>query len=484
MKKSILMTLIGFLAIGSIYAAKSPTYIPWKNGKLCVSEEHRYLKHENGKPFFWLGDTGWLLPERLTRDEAGYYLSRCQAAGYNVVQVQTVNGVPAYNVYGQMSHPDGYDFSEINKKGVYGYWNHMDFIIKTAERNGIYIGMVCIWGGLVKSGLMTVEEAQAYGKFLADRYKNSPNIIWIIGGDIQGDIKPEVWHALARAIKANDPNHLMTFHPRGRTTSADYYNDAEWLDFNMFQSGHRRYGQRGDDKNYPIPENTEEDNWRYVERSLAKTPMKPVLDGEPSYEKIPQGLHDPNEPLWQDFDCRRYAYWSVFAGAFGHTYGHNDIMQFYRPGTGGAYGAHTPWYEALNDPGFNQMKYLKNLMLTFPVFERIPDQSIIVGKNGEKYDRLIATRGNDYLLVYNYTGREMDIDLTKIKGKKKKAWWYNPSNGELRYIGEFANKVVKFTPTAQNASTSDCILIVTDASQTYVSPEWASLPDAQSSKIR
>ena len=65
-----------------------------------------------------------------------------------------------------MSHPDGYDFSEINKKGVYGYWDHMDFIIKTAERNGIYIGMVCIWGGLVKSGLMTVEEAQAYIKSL------------------------------------------------------------------------------------------------------------------------------------------------------------------------------------------------------------------------------------------------------------------------------------------------------------------------------
>lgn len=140
---------------------------------------------------------------------------------------------------------------------------------------------------------MTVEEAQAYGKFLADRYKNSPNIIWIIGGDIQGDVKPEVWHALARAIKANDPNHLMTFHPRGRTTSADYYNDAEWLDFNMFQSGHRRYGQRGDDKNYPIPENTEEDNWRYVERSLAKTPMKPVLDGEPSYEKYRKGYMIP-----------------------------------------------------------------------------------------------------------------------------------------------------------------------------------------------
>ncbi|MCD8288127.1 MAG: glycoside hydrolase family 140 protein, partial [Porphyromonadaceae bacterium] len=436
------------------------------------------LKYENGKPFFWLGDTGWLLPERLNRDEVGYYLKCCQAAGFNVVQVQTINGVPAYNAYGQSSHPNGYDFSEIEQKGVYGYWDHMDFIIQTAARNGIYIGMVCIWGGLVKAGLMTVEEAQAYGKFLADRYKDFPNIIWIMGGDIPGDLKPEIWNALARTIKANDPNHLMTFHPRGRTISADYYNDAEWLDFNMFQSGHRRYGQRGDDQDYPIPENTEEDNWRYVERSLAKTPMKPVLDGEPSYERIPQGLHDPNEPLWQDYDCRRYAYWSVFAGSFGHTYGNNAIMQFYRSGTGGAYGAHTSWYEALNDPGFNQMKYLKNLMLAFPFFDRIPDQSIIGGENGEKYDRLIATRGDDYLLVYNYTGRTMEIDLTKINGKKKKAWWYNPSDGTLDYIGEFSNKTITFTPAKYREGANDCVLIVTNADKQFLSTDWKTLPDA------
>lgn len=39
MKKTILTTLIGFLAIGSIYAAKSPTYIPWKTGN-CVSRKN------------------------------------------------------------------------------------------------------------------------------------------------------------------------------------------------------------------------------------------------------------------------------------------------------------------------------------------------------------------------------------------------------------------------------------------------------------
>jgi hypothetical protein len=89
----------------------------------------------------------------------------------------------------------------------------------------------------------------------------------------------------------------------------------------MFQSGHRRYGQRMGAGDYPIEENTDEDNWRYVERAYQMTPPKPVLDGEPSYEAIPQGLHNVNERLWQAEDVRRYAWWSVLAGSFGHTYG-------------------------------------------------------------------------------------------------------------------------------------------------------------------
>lgn len=59
--------------------------LPWKNGKLVVSDENRYLKHENGKPFFWLGDTGWLMLERLNRDEVDFYLQSCKNAGYYVV---------------------------------------------------------------------------------------------------------------------------------------------------------------------------------------------------------------------------------------------------------------------------------------------------------------------------------------------------------------------------------------------------------------
>ncbi|MFR5760097.1 MAG: DUF4038 domain-containing protein [Bacteroides cellulosilyticus] len=113
-------------------------------------------------------------PKGWNRDEAEYYLEQCKQAGFNVVQVQTINGVPAMNFYGQSSMPDGFDFSNINRPGIYGYWDHMDFIIDAAARRGIYIGMVCIWGGLVKSGKMNVEEAKAYGYFSRQPLQRSP----------------------------------------------------------------------------------------------------------------------------------------------------------------------------------------------------------------------------------------------------------------------------------------------------------------------
>ena len=99
---------------------------------------------------------------------------------------------------------DGYNFKNINQKGVYGYWDHMDYIIRTAAKKGLYIGMVCIWGSPVSHGEMNVDQAKAYGKFLAERYKDEPNIIWFIGGDIRGDVKTAEWEALATSIKAID----------------------------------------------------------------------------------------------------------------------------------------------------------------------------------------------------------------------------------------------------------------------------------------
>lgn len=434
---------------------------PWSHGRLVVAPNQRYIIHKDGTPFFWLGNTAWLLPERLDRNQAEYYLDAERDQGYNVEQIQVLNGLPTFNIYGK-----GTDLASLPAGPAqdYGYWDHLDYIISLAEQRGIYIAMDCIWGGLVKGGGMDTRQAKAYGEFLGRRYRDRPNIIWMIGGDIRGDVKTDEWDALARAIRSTDPNHLMTFHPRGRCTSATWFNSREWLDFNMFQSGHRRYGQRNGDGDYTIKENTEEDNWRYVQMSTAKAPLKPVIDGEPSYEDIPQGLHDANAPRWRACDVRRYAYWAVFAGAFGHTYGHNSIMQFNYPGAQVSFFAVKPWWEALRDPGYLQMKYLKKLILAFPFLERVADQSVIKGGEGERYDYLAATRGRSWMLVYNYSGRPMKLDITKISGQTKAAWWFNPSDGQLSSIGDVANSTeAEFAyDGAYMLEGSDRVLIVTD----------------------
>ena len=471
MKKRILSICL-MLGLASVFTYGQK---PWDNGKLMVSSNNRYLQFENGKPFFWLGDTGWLVPQHLDRSEVEYYFNKCRRAGYNMVQIQVMDAVPSYNIYGQQSLPYGWDFSKADPEGVYSYWDHLDYIVRKAEQNGIYIGMVAIWGSQVQAGNIHAEQAKAYGKFLAERYKNNPNIIWIIGGDIQGNIHPEVWDALATSIKSIDNKHLMTFHPRGRYTSAKWWSKASWMDFHTFQSGHRKYGQRMGNKDYPIPDSTEEDNWMYVDSTWAYKPIKPVLDDEPSYEDIPKGLHDANEARWQDYDVRRYAYWSVFAGSCGHTYGHNAIMQMLKPGYPTGYGSDgtvKSWYQALEDPGYNQMQYITDLMLSFPYFERVPDQSIIVGKNGVKYDRLIATRGKDYMLIYNYNSNVMKIDLRKISGKKKLLWWFNPSDGAISFIGTADNKIITVSPQIEKSDkVNDRVLIAIDAEKNYISRE-------------
>jgi hypothetical protein len=466
--------IVLFLFTGTLYAQNENEsqgqrqQLPWANGPLKVSDNRHFLQHENGKPFFWLGETAWLFPSRLNRDEAGYYIAETAKNGYNVIQISVLHGLGATNAYGDYALPNGFDFTHIDKPGEYNYWKHTDYIVKQAAQRGIYIGIVCVWGGNVKSGNMSVEDAKKYGEFLANRYKNEPNIIWIIGGDVRGDVKPEVWRALATTIKSIDSLHLMTYHPLGRTMSATWFNNESWLDFNMFQSGHRRYGQRRGDGDYAIQENTEEDSWRFVDRSLAFKPEKPVVDGEPSYEDIPQGLHDTSQPRWQASDVRRYAYWSVFGGACGHTYGHNSTMQMYRPGIGPAYGATKPWWEAIHDPGCRQMQHLKKLILAFPFLERISDQSVITSVNGTQYERVIATRGNDYILLYNYTNRLTEIDMEKISGARKKAWWYSPVSGQTEYIGEFPTGKHSFNHDSGYRAGNDWVLIVTDAKVNYV----------------
>jgi len=431
--------------------------------KLKVSPNQHYFVTEDGKPFFWLGDTGWLAFSKLDREGVVKYFEDRKAKGFNVVQVMVLHNLNAVNVYGDQALMNENVADQITSPGndpnnapEYDYWDHIDYTLDVAQKNGIYVAMVPVWGTNVSKGnKVSKEQATKYAKFLADRYKKRTNIIWLNGGDTKGNEFQDIWNAIGTTIKTNNPDQLMTFHPFGRTDSSENFHNASWLDFNMFQSGHKTYAQETD------PTAFKEDNYKFVLRDWDLKPAKPTLDGEPSYEGIPHGLHDTLQPKWNANDVRRYGYWSVFSGASGYTYGHSAVMQIFRKGDKPAYGNKMLWADAINDPGAKQMIYIKNLMLEFPFTEGVADASIIANQ-GEKYDYLPAIKGKEYALIYTYNGRKITVNMGKITGDKVTATWYNPRNGERTQIGIFDNKGKKeFQPSGKKEDGNDWVLILT-----------------------
>ncbi|MBC2664208.1 glycoside hydrolase family 140 protein [Novosphingobium flavum] len=454
--------MAGVIIAASILAASGA--IARETPRLTVSANGRYLL-AGGKPFFWQGDTAWLLLAKLNRDETERYLAAREAQGFNVIQVMMLHRPDMANPVagpalenGDLARPRVTPGNDPAKPGEYDYWDHLDWVFDRAAAHGIYIALVPVWGDFADFRLFNPETAPIIGRFVAERYRNKPNLIWVNGGDRYGELSPLAWNRLGETIRASDPVHLMTYHPAGRASSSWAFHRAAWLDFNMYQSGHQDYAQdqqlhaRG------------EDNWVYTADDLSRRPRKPTIDGEPSYENIPHGLDRAPEPRWTAADVRRYAWWSVMAGAFGHTYGENSVMQFFVRGTkANAYWPELSWQEALDAPGARQMHHLKDLILSRPFLDRIPDQSLITD-SGPRYARVAASRGRSYAIAYTWTGRPFHVKMGKISGGRVRASWFDPRTGRFTPIGTFANRGVRrFTPPGRPSPGNDWALVLDDA---------------------
>ncbi|MBO4367433.1 MAG: glycoside hydrolase family 140 protein, partial [Clostridia bacterium] len=281
-------------------------------------------------------------------------------------------------------------------------------------------------------------------------------------GDIRGSAAPEEFERIGRRLREKCPHHLIGFHPFGRCSSSQWFGNASWLDFHMFQSGHRRYDQvklnEWDDR-VDVETFVGEDNYRYVQHDRPLDPPRPVLDGEPSYEFILQGLHDPTQPYWQSCDVRRYAYWSLLAGAAGFTYGSNAIMQFWNGTENGAYGVFETWQEALHNPGSMYMTHARRLMEAIDWQSGQPAQQVLSDNTGEKYEYNLALETKRALCVYTYTGKPFTVDTSEIGDTE--AYWFDPLSGGKSYLGKLkARKDARFAPPDRRSGQNDWILLL------------------------
>jgi Protein of unknown function (DUF4038)/Putative collagen-binding domain of a collagenase len=417
--------------------------------RIQVSENQRFLVTENGEPFFWLADAAWEMVHRLTREEIDHYLDNRAMLGFTVIQTVALaefDGLTTPNAYGALPLHD------LNpRQPNEAYFAHVDYARQAAETRGMYLALLPTWGDKVTKAwgagpvIFTtdnLDDARAYGEWLAQRYRNAPNLVWVLGGDRppmkdDQDYRP-IWRAMADGIRAvSGKGALITYHTWGHPDGTAALHDEAWLDFHMLQSGH-------------VLRDTP--NWESLTKLRALTPPKPVLDSEPNYEdhSIDPWLRQwqPSYGVYNEYDVRKQAYRAVFAGAFGHTYGHHAIWQFYAEGRQSVGNLYCAWQQALHRPGAAQMQRLKHIMLARPFLTRIPDQSIILSDAGTRGTHIRATRdtGGTYAFVYiPQSGTHVEISLGWLAGGEGAASWYDPRSGVCIDLGRVNGASAHFT---------------------------------------
>jgi hypothetical protein len=426
---------------------------------LQVSPSGRYFTYLDGTPFFWLADTAWGIAG-LTPQEAEMYFADRRSKGFNVIQINALiylwttrgwnGGMPAF----QRNNPDLPNET---------FWSYLDWLVVRAKAYGLHLAIALGWGPDYPT-LFGNDTAKAirFGRWVGLRYRNHSNIVWIVAGeyDLNRTTNWSVYDAVAQGLLEGDGQHLLTIHPsipsgtpKGVQSSSLHWHTRPWLSFNMLQSGHvddlRSAGMT--------------ENYQMVDHDYPLRPTKPVLDAEPAYEDAPDGIWlgwNSSSRMGADV-MRRKAYWSVFAGASGHTYGHNDVYRFWKPGDPVTSLSRNNWVDSLQAPGAHQMRYLKALM-EIRSFERVPDQALLASSPGTGTAYVRATRaasGRD-ALIYIPAGNDVTINMDRLAGSAQ-ATWFNPRTGNYSRIGVLTNRGTRtFNPPGDPAVGNDWVLVL------------------------
>ena len=211
------------------------------------------------------------------------YLEDRAAKGFTVIQavvLAELDGVTDPNAYGKLPLIDK-DPTRPVPETTASTWTTSSTRPKLAASTSACCPTWGRWvnnAGRADESLLTPANAQTYGEFLGKRYGARASSGFSAatapppGSKPHGAPSPRGM-ADRRSGKEDYDAVLMSFHPRGGETSSTWFHDEPWLDFNMQQTGH---GLADTVK-----------SWDRIGKDYDRTPVKPVIDGEPLYEDHP-----------------------------------------------------------------------------------------------------------------------------------------------------------------------------------------------------
>ncbi len=375
-----------------------------------ISPNGRHFVDAAGNPVFWLGDTQWELFRMFPPEQALHILRDRQSKGINIILIMLTGvdlgrfgptkGAPYVNLEGEEPWIDN-DPLKPNER----YFRHIDAMIRLGEQTGqtFVVGIYHQW----HVEIITTAVARAWARWVAQRYRDVPNLIWCMYPRATEAYKP-VCRELAAGLQGGDGGrHLITMHPDPSVASSSFMHDEPWLAFNMIQ--------------------TCMDYDRIVEAVTAdyrRTPIKPVIMAEGAYEGV------EFERLQTAHHIRKQAYWSQLAGGY-HVYGHND-----------AWVSPLRWDAWLDAPGSAHLKIFKDIITSCPGWwEMVPDPSILASGAGNGFALNVASRSaaGRWILAYLSEPSTISIRMASITaGSQARAQWIDPTDGTRTPAGMLA----------------------------------------------
>jgi uncharacterized protein DUF4038/collagenase-like protein with putative collagen-binding domain len=393
-----------------------------QNSMYRLSESGRYLVDDKGRPFFWQGDTDWELLYALSAQDAKELLHARRVQGFTVVQAMCDGIFPKWIAPDRL--PPSQELMPWTDNNPLtpneAFFRRMDAIVASAEQEHLLLLIGVYHVDDVKANRITLANVGIWTRWLANRYKDAPGIIWTMYSPLDSSAFPMVRAAVSGLRMGDAGTHLVTLHPEGAAGSSSVV-QAD-LSFNTFQSLASGYL-----------------NYQFAQADFARTPVKPIVNGEARYEE--DGGTTP-------FDVRRSAWLSYLAGA-GFSYGH--INNWKSPGS---------WREWVNSPGARQVAVVGSFLRSLPWWRLIPDQSVLIDGSGDG----VAARSadGDWIAAYLPTNAPVRLKLTAISSSRTAlVSWINPLNGERRRAGRYSTSArPRLTPPE---NWQDSVLLVEKA---------------------
>lgn len=438
-----------------------------------ISSDKRYLEDQTGTPFPILGRTAWFITS-LPEASYQFFLDDTVAKGFNAIEFHVINHWPRgespplngrgdlpflqkldgnawtgtlYPNFGDIDL-DAPDMTTPNEQ----YWAFVDALLAYAESKGVLCFMFPAYVGYpgTDQGWMNEMVAngpakmQAYGAWIANRYRNQKNLVWMAGGDMF------TYDASQTAVEA-----ALIAGMKSVSGQESKYYSAEWSRGSIATE----QPDFGDDMTL---------NGTYADslginvqgrKAYAVTPKLPAfLLEQPFDEEGPDGSNfngDATQPV------RRFQWWGVLSNIGGYIAGNGYVWPF-TPG----------WQSHLDTQGARDMERLNAFVRSIAWHRLVPSGLdgmkvlVVAGSStpaSSDYVAAAATPDGTLLVAYvppDHVG-PITLDMTALSGPAR-ARWFNPHTAAYTDLGTFPNTGPEdFDPPGDNGSGfSDWVLSI------------------------